>query len=169
MLLDVGNVEALQGAEKYVCFSCLTLLLLSNTFALRSRAVIISTVRSKEVRWLRTDRELNRGLIHEHKRFNVAMTRAKELLIVVGNPITLCLDNVWLSFYYFCRRNECYTGVPFDYSEDESSGAQAVSKLEMEWHARRRSEEGDERPKKEREDSEFDLLVGRIVGSTFEE
>ena len=60
-----------------------------------SRVVIISTVRSKELRWLPVDRAQNRGLVHEPKRFNVAMTRAKELLIVVGNAETLTVRSLF--------------------------------------------------------------------------
>ncbi|KAK4050123.1 hypothetical protein OIV83_003694 [Microbotryomycetes sp. JL201] len=94
--VDVGNVEALQGAE--------------------NRVVIISTVRSTQLRWLPADRVQSRGLIHEPKRFNVAMTRAKELLIVVGNPNTLTIDPHWLAFYHFCIRNQCYVGDPISRS-----------------------------------------------------
>lgn len=61
--------------------------------AFYSRIVIISTVRSKEMRWLPIDRAQNRGLIHEPKRFNVAMTRAKELHIVIGNANTLTVSS----------------------------------------------------------------------------
>lgn len=53
-----------------------------------SRVVIVSTVRSSS-RFLAEDQRLNRGVIYEAKRFNVALTRAKELLVIVGNAETL--------------------------------------------------------------------------------
>ncbi|SCV71091.1 BQ2448_2679 [Microbotryum intermedium] len=115
--VDVGNVEALQGAE--------------------NRIVIISSVRSDR-RWMAADRAHARGLIHEPKRFNVAMTRAKELLIVVGNPNALLVDSDWAAFYQFCRRNDAYVGVSIEShsrSDDVTASAQAVSKLEQQWHA----------------------------------
>lgn len=34
---------------------------------------------------MQADKEANMGFINEPKRFNVAITRAKELLIVIGN------------------------------------------------------------------------------------
>lgn len=76
--VDGGNVEALQGAE--------------------NRVVIISTVRSRSQRHFRADRLQHRGLIFESKRFNVAVTRAKELLIVVGNAETLLVSYHSFSF-----------------------------------------------------------------------
>lgn len=56
-----------------------------------NRVIIISTVRSNK-RFLPADRAKGQGLIGEPKRFNVAMTRAKELLIVVGNAQTLVVS-----------------------------------------------------------------------------
>ncbi|GAA5975720.1 hypothetical protein JCM10908_005257 [Rhodotorula pacifica] len=162
--VDVGNVEALQGAE--------------------NRIVIISTVRSKEMRWLPIDRAQNRGLIHEPKRFNVAMTRAKELLIVVGNAHTLTMDPWWLAFYRLCIRNDCYVGPPVISSAAQEAG-HAVSRLEQQYHAERsasgspagrnspRADGTDEKAangaKATPDDRAFDILVGRLVSATVNE
>lgn len=181
------------------------------TLSLNSRVVIISAVRSTQLRWLPADRAQSRGLIHEPKRLNVAWTRAKELMIVVGNPTTLTMDPYWLSFYYFCVRNGCYSGPPlarpsarpqgsstansamsstlpqptgipsptptpipnYDDEGDENdlderfatAGVEAVSRLEQEWHATH----SDGRTSEARQKSDFDILVGRMVGATFEE
>lgn len=56
-----------------------------------SRVVIISTVRSRK-RFLPMDKIRGMGLIHEPRRFNVSMTRAKELMLVVGNAETLTVS-----------------------------------------------------------------------------
>ncbi|GAA5910926.1 hypothetical protein JCM8208_006689 [Rhodotorula glutinis] len=163
--VDVGNVEALQGAE--------------------NRVVIISTVRSKELRWLPIDRAQNRGLSHEPKRFNVAMTRAKELLIVVGNAETLTRDPWWLAFYRLCVRNHCYVGPPVSAASAHEAG-HAVSRLEQQYHAERsgsmspasvrRDEDGGEGVEekdgeegREEKDRAFDILIGRLVSSTVNE
>lgn len=41
------------------------------------------------------------------QRFNVMITRAKSLLIVVGNPHLLSQDENWSTFIRFCFRNRC--------------------------------------------------------------
>ena len=54
------------------------------------------------------------------KRFNVAVTRAKALLIVIGNPRVLATDEKnWLPLLRFCRDNNSWLGQEWD--EDASS------------------------------------------------
>ncbi|XP_073752225.1 helicase MOV-10 isoform X2 [Callorhinus ursinus] len=79
------------------------------------------------------DKEL-RGLddIKDLKRFNVAVTRAKALLIVVGNPLLLGHDPDWKVFLEFCKENGGYTGCPFPAKLDLQQGQnllQGLSKL----------------------------------------
>ncbi|XP_048065716.1 putative helicase mov-10-B.1 isoform X1 [Megalobrama amblycephala] len=87
--LKVGSVEEFQGQERKV--------------------IIVSTVRSsKELFTL--DETFNIGFLKNEKRFNVAVTRAKALLIMVGNPIILKTDATWDRFINYCIENEGYTG-----------------------------------------------------------
>jgi helicase MOV-10 len=62
------------------------------------------------------DQALRLGLIGEKKRFNVALTRAKEGLIVIGNPALLgagpVRDESWRAFLSFCARNGCWEPAP---------------------------------------------------------
>ena len=48
------------------------------------------------------------------KRYNVAITRAKSLLIVIGNPFLLAHCEEWRALIYYCRMNDSYTGIDFD-------------------------------------------------------
>jgi hypothetical protein len=58
-----------------------------------SRIVIISTVR-QQMKFLEDDRRRDRGLLFEPRRLNVALTRSKELLVIVGNANTLVVSRV---------------------------------------------------------------------------
>ena len=94
--LNIGPMEAFQGLE--------------------SRFVIICTTRAQR-RFLEQDRIRGLGIVNEKKKFNVAVTRAKQGLIVIGNPWVLATDPYWLAFMNFCRRNELWAGD--DEEEDQ--------------------------------------------------
>lgn len=48
----------------------------------------------------------------------MAITRAKALLIVVGNPTVLSKDQHWHRFLRYCKEEGGYTGYPY---EDEGT------------------------------------------------
>ncbi|NXN43086.1 SDE3 helicase, partial [Rhinoptilus africanus] len=95
-LLKVGSVEEFQGQER--------------------RVILISTVRSCS-EYLELDQTFKLGFLKNPKRLNVAITRAKALLIVVGNPAVLSKDQHWQRFLRYCREEGGYTGYPY---EDQS-------------------------------------------------
>ncbi|KAG7477792.1 hypothetical protein MATL_G00073410 [Megalops atlanticus] len=94
--LKVGSVEEFQGQERMV--------------------VMVSAVRSS-INYVRMDRDFSIGFLTNEKRFNVAVTRAKALLIVVGNPVILNKDPTWERFIRYCAEEKGYTG--FDYADAE--------------------------------------------------
>ncbi|XP_029419843.1 helicase MOV-10 isoform X4 [Nannospalax galili] len=109
--LKVGSVEEFQGQERSV--------------------ILISTVRSSQS-FVQLDLDFNLGFLKNPKRFNVAVTRAKALLIVVGNPLLLGHDPDWKTFLEFCKENGGYTGCPFPAKLDLQQGQdllQGLSKL----------------------------------------
>lgn len=96
--MTVGSVEEFQGQERLV--------------------IIITTVRSSE-QLLDIDRNFRLGFVGNEKvcersiafsdphasldvfqRFNTALTRAKALLIVIGNPFVLCVDANWREYVF---------------------------------------------------------------------
>ncbi|KAL8935308.1 MAG: hypothetical protein Q9216_005494 [Gyalolechia sp. 2 TL-2023] len=82
--LNVGPMDAFQGLE--------------------SRFVILCTTRVRK-RFLEEDAAKGAGIINEPKKFNVAITRAKQGLVVLGNPWVLEQDPRWSAFMTFCWRN----------------------------------------------------------------
>ncbi|XP_062396748.1 putative helicase mov-10-B.1 [Sardina pilchardus] len=94
--LKVGSVEEFQGQER--------------------RVIIVTCVRSSGEH-LTFDEKFNIGFLKNEKRFNVAMTRAKALLIVVGNPIILRTDPTWGRFLEYCLGESGYTGYDFSSTE----------------------------------------------------
>lgn len=96
--MKVGTVEEFQGQE--------------------NRIIIISTVRSNPS-YLSTDVKYGIGFLQNDKRFNVAVTRAKSLLIVIGNPNILRHNNSWHAFIDFCKTKKCIVDPQLIREEDE--------------------------------------------------
>lgn len=89
--LKVGSVEQFQGQERQV--------------------IIISTVRST-IKHNEFDRVFNLGFLSNPRRFNVATTRARSLLIVVGNPHIISKDPNWDKLLRHCADNDSCQGCP---------------------------------------------------------
>lgn len=88
-MVKVGSVEEFQGQERQV--------------------IIISTVRSNE-EMIGFDLKHTLGFLSNPKRFNVAISRAQALLIVIGNPHVLYQDQYWRHLIDFCVKEGAYTG-----------------------------------------------------------
>ncbi|KAA8548661.1 hypothetical protein F0562_000345 [Nyssa sinensis] len=89
--IKVGSVEQFQGQERQV--------------------IIISTVRST-VKHNEFDRSHCLGFLSNPRRFNVAITRARSLLIVIGNPHIISEDQYWNKQLWHCSDNSSYQGCP---------------------------------------------------------
>jgi hypothetical protein len=62
---------------------------------------------------LRAEESNHHGFAGNPKKFNVATTRASEVLVVVGNPSVVLLDRCWGAFLRHALRTGCYSGVSF--------------------------------------------------------
>jgi helicase MOV-10 len=74
--LEIGSSEEFQGREKPI--------------------IILSTVRTNKS---------TVGFLSNFRRMNVALTRAKALLIIVGDITNLSIDENWRHFIEYCRKN----------------------------------------------------------------
>ena len=72
------------------------------------------------------------SLIASPQRFNVAITRAKALLIVVGNPHALAADAHWRALLQFALSRGTYKGVPFSLDEPAPAAEQHDNEDEAE-------------------------------------
>lgn len=90
--VSVGSTEEFQGQERLV--------------------IIITTVRSNR-NLVQGDVRHNLGFLQNPKRFNVALTRAKGLMVIVGNPYTLSEDPCWNRILEFCVAKKAYRGLPY--------------------------------------------------------
>ena len=85
----IGTVEEFQGQERLI--------------------IIVSTVRSSP-QIVRADQKHHLGFVASPQRLNVAISRARALLIIVGNPHLLCYDAYWKTLFKYCYRNGSYIG-----------------------------------------------------------
>ncbi|XP_049807709.1 probable RNA helicase armi isoform X2 [Schistocerca nitens] len=85
----IGSVEEFQGQERMV--------------------TILSAVRSNAYH-IKDDIRRALGFVSSPQRLNVAITRARALLVVVGNPVLLARDPFWRILVSFCISRNCYIG-----------------------------------------------------------
>ncbi|KAF5738652.1 RNA helicase SDE3 family protein [Tripterygium wilfordii] len=123
--IKVGSVEQFQGQEREV--------------------IIISTVRST-IKHNEFDKTHCLGFLSNSRRFNVAITRAISLLVIIGNPHIICKDQYWNQLLWYCTDNNSYEGCKLpereeyggsDYVEDSSlnyyEGGKTQPAEEAEW------------------------------------
>ncbi|KAJ7054531.1 P-loop containing nucleoside triphosphate hydrolase protein [Mycena amicta] len=95
--VKVGSVEEFQGQERKV--------------------IIVSTVRSSR-EFVNYDLRHTLGFVANPRRFNVTVTRAQSLLIVVGDPNVLGLDPLWRAFLNYVYINGGWSAggpdIPWD-------------------------------------------------------
>ncbi|CAO1431403.1 unnamed protein product [Diamesa hyperborea] len=99
--IEIGTAEYYQGREKKI--------------------IIISTVKSQN----------SVGFLKSEKRLNVVLTRAKSLLIIVGNPETLQRNSNWNSFIHFCKNNEAFAGDQFHLKQLSDDEERLVANLSL--------------------------------------
>ncbi|CAE6520072.1 unnamed protein product [Rhizoctonia solani] len=100
--IKVGSVEEFQGQERKV--------------------IIVSTVRSsaQEVEF---DLRHTLGFVANDRRFNVTITRAQALLIIVGDASVLGLDPLWRSFLAYVHQEGGWKGSPIPWDGGDAGNA----------------------------------------------
>ena len=106
--IKVGSTEMFQGQERQI--------------------IIISTVRSS-LDMMGFDVKHSIGFLDNPKRFNVAVTRACCMLIIVGNPSVFINDPHWGRLLDLCQEQGAYEGIPIRH-RTEHDFAVAAQKLQ---------------------------------------
>jgi superfamily I DNA and/or RNA helicase len=89
-LPKVGSVEMFQGQEKMV--------------------ILISMVRNQSLIGNNVDEKFKLGFLMAKERTNVAISRAKALLIIIGNPFIMQKNTKWNYILQRAIREENYIG-----------------------------------------------------------
>ncbi|XP_045460223.1 putative helicase mov-10-B.1 [Harmonia axyridis] len=105
--VEVGNIETFQGREK--------------------RVILMSTVRG-QFDLLKYDNRYGLGFLKQPQRFNVALTRARSKLVIIGCPLVLSTDDKWNTYIKTCKRLNTYYGMEAD-ERNEETYAQCVETL----------------------------------------
>jgi helicase MOV-10 len=100
--VEVGTVEEYQGREKVVTIVTTT----------RTRVHVQPHHRRSELV----------GFLSNPRRFNVALTRAQAMMIIVGDPRIWTKDPCWASMIEFGRRHRVLTGDQTLWQECEQEG-----------------------------------------------
>lgn len=87
--LKVGTVEEFQGQERKI--------------------ILVSTVRT-HTKHLQTDEQFNLGFLQCSKRMNVAISRARALLVVFGKESLLSLDANWRYLIQYTKAKQTFVG-----------------------------------------------------------
>eukprot|EP00741_Cyanophora_paradoxa_P009417 tig00000144_g9121.t1 len=88
------------------------------------RVIIVSTTVARKGR-LAQAREQRLGFLRDPRSFNVAVTRAKALLIVVGHAAVLSDDPCWRALIQHAAKLGAYKGAPCEAAAAAAGGAEA--------------------------------------------
>ncbi|XP_038048815.1 helicase with zinc finger domain 2-like [Patiria miniata] len=118
--IDVETVENVQGKQ----FRALLISTVRTRSTLtRSRLTAASQVGSSN----QQDEEFYYGFLSDHKLLNTALTRAQSLVIVAGDPITLCSEGqcatTWKAFLKDCEKNNSLQGTTMEEIRQEVEAA----------------------------------------------
>jgi superfamily I DNA and/or RNA helicase len=108
--IDIGPTEAFQGLERGVVILCIT----------RSRQ-----------RYVETDQKVDWGIIGLPNKMNVALTRAKFGLVVIGKSEILVQDPNWKAFLDFCNRNGLTADVDDRFDDGSNTERTRLEKVLM--------------------------------------
>lgn len=88
--VKIGTVEEFQGQERKI--------------------ILVSTVRSHSA-YFNSDMQFGLGFLQSGKRMNVAISRARALLVVFGKESILSQDKNWHQLIQYAKSKETYVNL----------------------------------------------------------
>ena len=130
-----GQVVAIRKQLREMYYHDVNVGTIENYQAVEQDVIVLSITRSNK-NFVAHDVQQRMGIFNRPKQANVAMTRAENLFIVVGNPDTMWDDPIWRQWLRFCYRNGLWYGeqlseapqslsIPFASTLDLTEGADA--------------------------------------------
>lgn len=74
--------------------------------------IVFSTVRANSLAGTKGQDRNVIGFLNDVRRMNVAITRPKFVLVIVGNSTTLATDETWRSYIDHLIQQQCYVNIP---------------------------------------------------------
>lgn len=96
----VGTVEEFQGQERKI--------------------ILLSTVRTTQRDHQREDLKYSLGFVRSPERMNVAISRARALLVIFGSDKLLSRDKDWKFLIDNCKQNKTFDGDMMDFGGNDS-------------------------------------------------
>ena len=104
-----GQVTEIRKALREKQYYDVNVGIIENYQAIEQDVIVLSLTRAN-AEFIDHDVKKRMGIFRLPKQANVAMTRAENLFIVVGNPNIMAVDPLWRQYLRFCYRNGLWYG-----------------------------------------------------------
>lgn len=125
-----GQVVAIRKLLRAKHFHDVNVGTIENYQAVEQDVIVLSLTRSSSA-FVAHDRENRMGIFGQPKQMNVAMTRAENLFIVVGNPDVMWEDPCWRQWLKFCCRNGLWYGEGLNVCKRSMKDANFISTIDL--------------------------------------
>eukprot|EP00743_Colponemidia_sp_Colp-15_P009852 GILK01010796.1.p2 GENE.GILK01010796.1~~GILK01010796.1.p2 ORF type:complete len:427 (+),score=82.28 GILK01010796.1:1871-3151(+) len=119
--IRVGAVDDYQGQEEQVIFISTVV---TNPALVKSGQLLNHT--NEETQEAPESGSADFGFLRSAKRFNVAVTRAKALMVIIGHPTVLMEDPYWKKMLEYCVLHQAYRGCAFSLAEESPGNLDEV-------------------------------------------
>ena len=126
--MKVGTTEVFQGQERRVIVvSTVSLCTGTCYFLVKFHVAQVRTLKNER----NDDVKFQLGFLTNPKRLNVAISRAQELLVIVGDAVLLSRDQHWRMLLDYVKEHGQYDGPQLDYSSCSDGSWSRLEELSL--------------------------------------